>query len=196
MKGIYKITSPSGKVYIGQSWDLERRFKHYKYLAQMQTQRKLHASFVKHGVDSHSFEVVHELPADVEQEVLDRYEQLYMDWYKDAGFELMNIRGGGNGPGQHSEETKRRIGAKHKGHHRLAGIKQAPEFIKKRMAALAPKLERPVLQINQNGELVSEYPSIKAAAVALNLVSNNIGKVAKGDTNRKLCGGFKWQYKN
>ncbi len=27
--GIYKITSPSGKVYIGQSVDIEKRFKTY-----------------------------------------------------------------------------------------------------------------------------------------------------------------------
>ena len=29
MIGIYKITSPSGKVYIGQSIDIERRWKKY-----------------------------------------------------------------------------------------------------------------------------------------------------------------------
>jgi hypothetical protein len=30
--GIYKITSPSGKVYIGQSVDIKRRFTTYKIL--------------------------------------------------------------------------------------------------------------------------------------------------------------------
>jgi hypothetical protein len=30
--GIYKITSPSGKVYIGQSINIERRIKEYKNL--------------------------------------------------------------------------------------------------------------------------------------------------------------------
>lgn len=28
--GIYKLTSPSGKVYIGQSINLKNRFRHYK----------------------------------------------------------------------------------------------------------------------------------------------------------------------
>jgi len=30
MIGIYKITSPSNKVYIGQSINIEKRFKSYK----------------------------------------------------------------------------------------------------------------------------------------------------------------------
>jgi predicted GIY-YIG superfamily endonuclease len=30
MIGIYKITSPSGKVYIGQSWDIYDRWKKHK----------------------------------------------------------------------------------------------------------------------------------------------------------------------
>ena len=30
MIGIYKIVSPSGKVYIGQSTNIERRWKEYK----------------------------------------------------------------------------------------------------------------------------------------------------------------------
>lgn len=34
MIGIYKITNPNGKVYIGQSIDLERRLYYYKNLKQ------------------------------------------------------------------------------------------------------------------------------------------------------------------
>jgi len=30
MIGVYKITSPTGKVYIGSSIDIEKRIKHYK----------------------------------------------------------------------------------------------------------------------------------------------------------------------
>ncbi len=32
MIGIYKITNPEGKIYIGQSIDIDRRFKEYKRL--------------------------------------------------------------------------------------------------------------------------------------------------------------------
>ena len=32
VKGIYKIISPSNKIYVGQSWNIEKRFKKYKNL--------------------------------------------------------------------------------------------------------------------------------------------------------------------
>ena len=54
---IYKITSPSGKVYIGQSIDIERRWKKYKKL-DCKGQPKLYRSFNKYGVDAHKFEII------------------------------------------------------------------------------------------------------------------------------------------
>ena len=57
MKGIYKITSPSGKVYIGQSIDIERRFRHYKRMV-CKDQVKVYNSFLKYGVDAHIFEIL------------------------------------------------------------------------------------------------------------------------------------------
>ena len=39
--GIYKITSPSGKIYIGQSIDIQKRFKHYKQLHNCKNPEKL-----------------------------------------------------------------------------------------------------------------------------------------------------------
>ena len=55
--GIYKITSPNNKIYIGESIDIFRRFNSYKKL-QCKNQKKLHASFKKHGVLSHIFEII------------------------------------------------------------------------------------------------------------------------------------------
>lgn len=105
MIGIYKITSPSGRVYIGQSWNIVHRHRCYR-LYNAPGQRILDASFKKYGFDSHEIKVLHELPNDIEQSVLDTYEQLYMDFYKDAGFLLMNIRGAGS-RGKCGDETKR-----------------------------------------------------------------------------------------
>ena len=36
--GIYKITSPSNKIYIGQSLDIDRRFKTYKNINKVKRQ--------------------------------------------------------------------------------------------------------------------------------------------------------------
>lgn len=57
MVGIYKIISPSGKIYIGQSVNITRRFKQYKRL-QCPQQTHLYNSFLKYGVNYHKFEVV------------------------------------------------------------------------------------------------------------------------------------------
>lgn len=104
MVGIYKITSPSGKVYIGQSWDIDLRLSKYHQI-RWNKQRKLYASFKKYGVKNHKFEVVHELPEDVDQEVMDTYEIFYISQYRSCGIELLNLRDGGS-RGKHSEETK------------------------------------------------------------------------------------------
>lgn len=57
MVGIYKITSPSNKIYIGQSINIEKRFIGYKY-SKAKKQPILHRSFMKYGIEKHKFEVV------------------------------------------------------------------------------------------------------------------------------------------
>ena len=57
ISGIYKITSPSGKIYIGQSIDIENRFIYYKYL-KCKSQTKIYNSLLKYGYDNHIFEII------------------------------------------------------------------------------------------------------------------------------------------
>lgn len=114
MKGIYKITSPSGKVYIGQSTNIKTRFYNYRKSYSCKKQRVLFNSFMKYGVGAHDFAIVHELPNDIDANTLTNYEQFYIDQYKDAGFILMNLKEAGL-HGGHSEETKRRLSIAHKG---------------------------------------------------------------------------------
>lgn len=136
MVGIYRITSPSNKVYIGQSWELEKRQKRYGRPSVNKNQRKIYISIKKYGWEAHKFEVIHGLPKDVTQEILDRYEVLYWQLHKDCNIEMLNIREPGRG-GKNSEETKARMKAnnwnvKHKGkdspHY---GKKHTPEHIAK-----------------------------------------------------------------
>jgi group I intron endonuclease len=75
--GIYKITSPSGRIYIGQSIDIERRWT--KYLGEhCKNQIKLYCSFKKYGVEAHVFEVIEEC----EVEHLNIKERYWQDFYK------------------------------------------------------------------------------------------------------------------
>lgn len=57
--GIYKITSPTGKIYIGQSVDIEQRFYSYRKGKNYRTQARLRSSIEKHGIEAHLFEVIH-----------------------------------------------------------------------------------------------------------------------------------------
>lgn len=59
--GIYKIISPSGRVYVGQSIDVYRRFQSYKNLG-CKEQPILYRSFLKYGVDNHFFDIIEECP--------------------------------------------------------------------------------------------------------------------------------------
>lgn len=77
--GIYKITSPSGKIYIGQSVDLKRRIARYKSnLNASKGQTKLNRSFAKYGIDAHKFEII-ELCL---EKYLNNMERYYQDKYK------------------------------------------------------------------------------------------------------------------
>lgn len=76
--GIYKITSPSNKVYIGQSVNIEKRFTSYKRMyVKNQKQTKLYRSFLKHGVINHTFELIYEC---LESE-LNHYERHYQELF-------------------------------------------------------------------------------------------------------------------
>jgi group I intron endonuclease len=107
MVGIYKITSPTNKINIGQSWNINLREQNYKRL-ECKGQSKLYNSLLKYGWEKHIFEIIHELPEDVTQDVLDQYEIFYWEQYKDCGFEMLNLREPGS-RGKLNEESKKLI---------------------------------------------------------------------------------------
>lgn len=76
MIGIYKITSPSGKIYIGQSIDVKRRLREYKKL-NCKKQIKLYHSLLKYGFDSHKVDVICECLI----EELNDKERHYQDFF-------------------------------------------------------------------------------------------------------------------
>jgi len=111
--GIYSITSPTGKVYIGQSRNLVSRKNAYKN-GHCKKQWRIYNSLMKHSWERHKFKVLHFLPPDVEQKILDTYEQLYMDLYRACRVELLNIKEAGSF-GKHSAETVKKMSERQKG---------------------------------------------------------------------------------
>lgn len=57
--GIYKLTSPSGKHYIGQTTDIDKRLKHYKRV-DCKTQVKLFRAIEKYGFENFLIEILYE----------------------------------------------------------------------------------------------------------------------------------------
>jgi group I intron endonuclease len=79
MIGIYKIISPSGKIYIGQSKDLHRRKGDYnRYSKKSCRQVKLIASINKYGWSNHVFEII-EVCSVEELSIKERFWQEYYD---------------------------------------------------------------------------------------------------------------------
>lgn len=143
--GIYMITSPSGKIYIGQALDIYMRWDHYMGL-HCNRQPKLYASFKKYGVENHKFEIAETC---MEDQLNER--EIYFIKFYDTFNTLhgLNLQSGGHN-GRHAEETKIKIRNSHIGKiisneskekNRIAhlGKKQSLETIEKRVSKFRGK---------------------------------------------------------
>lgn len=113
-QGIYKITSPSNKIYIGQSIDIEQRWKDYKNVKK-NIGPKIKNSLLKYGPKNHKFEIIEECSVDLLKEKEIYWKNYYLkilnnDWEQVLFCELYD-RGGG----PKSEYTKQKISQANKG---------------------------------------------------------------------------------
>jgi group I intron endonuclease len=131
MIGIYKITNPKGKIYVGQSIDIDRRFKEYKNLKCIQ-QPKIFNSLNKYGSNNHIFEVL-ELCIIKSLSAREVYWKIFYNSV-DCG---LNCELYDNGVGPRSEETKQKISRAQMGNTYNLGKKQTDETKKlKSLAAI------------------------------------------------------------
>lgn len=113
--GIYKITSPSGKVYIGQSINIEDRWGKYKRL-ECKKQPKIYNSLKKHGYENHIFSKIEECLIEQLNEKETFYKQQFINefgWEKALFYDIND-----NSPRKGkslSIETKEKISKIHKG---------------------------------------------------------------------------------
>jgi group I intron endonuclease len=110
MIGIYKITSPTNKIYIGQSINIEKRFLNYNSI-NCKKQIRLYNSFKKYGFDKHKFEIVLECNIDE----LNHNERYYQDLYSAIGKNGLNCKltKSKDKSGLLSEETKLNLSKNH-----------------------------------------------------------------------------------
>lgn len=106
MIGIYKITNPNGKIYIGQTIDYARRLRHYKLL-KCKEQPRVYNSLVKYGIENHKFKLIKECV----KEELTKWERHFQELYDSAGKNGLNciLVKTDEFSGGHSEESKKKI---------------------------------------------------------------------------------------
>lgn len=166
MIGIYSLTSPSGKVYIGQSWDIKKRCIFYTNSTRCRQQPGLSRSIAKYGYNAHIVSIIAELPSGVSQKTLDDYEKFFIIQYKEAGIKLLNMKDGGMG-GKLCQESIIKIQEKRK--------LQPPPTLGKKFT----KESKERMSAAQKGHTLSEEAVAKARAT-------NKGRIWTADQLKKL----------
>jgi group I intron endonuclease len=77
LPGIYKITSPSGKVYIGESKNIKSRCLCYLTPNRVKKQRAIYNSLIKYSPDKHSIEILELCDIEFLLEKERYYQELY-----------------------------------------------------------------------------------------------------------------------
>lgn len=149
--GIYKWTSPSNKVYVGESKTLFKRRSGYEKLKPYQI--RLYNSFKFYGIENHIWEVIEIC----EISELKKRERYWQNFYDVLGSNGLNCRltGTDEEKGIVSEETRKKIGLAGKNNKNMLGKKHSEETKKKMSnSAMGRKMSegaKEKLRINSKG---------------------------------------------
>jgi group I intron endonuclease len=219
--GIYKITNPEGKTYIGCSKDIDNRIKQYKNI-NCPNQSLLLESLIYYGWKNHQVEII-EYTADL----IER-EKYWINHFQSHKLGLNNNTGGG-GTQNHTEETKLKIssssklnkGKRIKSHWKgksytnehkekislskkekpshWKGKKRPSSFgenlRKKRKGVPLLKNRKPILQYDKEGNFIKEHNSIETAALYVNGNPSAINNALKKGGNA-TSSSYIWRYKD
>lgn len=105
---IYKLQSPTNRIYIGQTCNLIVRRSMYKTL-RCEDQPKLYNSLKKYGYENHIFSIL--VKGEFTQEEINELEIEYIEIYKANSQNNLNVCSGGGGHSghKHSEESKEKM---------------------------------------------------------------------------------------
>ena len=196
MIGIYKITSPKGKVYIAQTINWETRQKHYKNTS-AKRQPKLYYSLKKYGWEFFQKEFIEECSI----EHLDERETFHKQQFiNECGWKMAlfcELYDSGGGP--KSESTKLKMSKSHLGKkssketcNKISQGKLGMKYIKSQITRKGNPI--PVLQYTLDGIFIKEWKSFTQASKEMNICISSINKSASG--KNKSSGGYIWKYKN
>lgn len=218
MIGIYKITSPSGKVYIGQSVNIKKRWNNNYFKLKCSDQPQLFNSLKKYGFENHQFEIIEECFINQLDEKETFYKTQFIEqhgWKMALFYQLIDGKGG-----HKSEKTKQKISEANLGKKRneiqknniskaLKGRLHSEETkqlmsnsnkgisrnkgikkSKKIINKIKESIKQPVLQYDLEGNFIKEWKGQIDVKEKLNL---NINCCIKGKA--KTAGGFIWRKK-
>ena len=207
MIGIYKITSPSKKVYIGQSRNIKKRWNDYSvHKKKQKDQTAIFYSLKKYGKENHVFEVIEECSL----EELNEREIYYIEKYDSVNNRLNISRGGYyfwevNVGKKHKKETIDKMkeywaeNAKPRSKETIAKISKTkqenprittPEMVEKyRKASTSTKS---ISQFDLEGNHISDFNSINEAARHLNIRNDGVSACLRG--KQKTAYGYIWRY--
>ena len=209
--GIYKITSPSGRVYIGQSINIWEREKRYRY-GHCKRQPKIYNSLNKYGYKNHKFEIIEECII----ELLDEKENYWKIFYNSVEKGL-NCNYWDKTPTRgkkHTQATKDKISKATKGRIRsketkekmsknrkgVLKSKQHKENISKatkgvkKQEGFGLKISKQVSQYDLEGSFIKTWGSITEASIKLQINQPDISSCCILKLNQ--AGGFQWVYGN
>lgn len=212
--GVYKLTSPSGKIYIGQSYNIYKRLMAYKS-ARCKQQRHLYNAIIKYGFENFDIEIL--FRSNYYNGIIDslNHAETYFINLYDSINNGYNIRGGG-GNNSISEETKllmskvalgRKFTPEHKSNLKKAfvGRKMTKEQIEKiSKSNMGKKVAIETIQkilnsknlmciykYSLNGKFIKKYESISQAAIEHGIHRASIENCAK---RNGTSSGYVWKY--
>lgn len=196
---IYKHTSPSGKVYIGQTKrDVEKRWNNGNGYA---TSPHFNRAIKKYGWNNIQHEIIATGLTKKEANWLEQY--LISYYHSNEGQYGYNLTRGGDGSNGRliTEEERARLSEAHKGHKASEETKQKMSEAQKKFYAANPEAYKKrhvkrkkiaVDMLDMDGNYIKTFKSAKDAAQEINTYPTNITKCCKGKKGSHH--NYKWRY--
>lgn len=181
MVGIYKIESPSKRIYVGQSIDIVKRKLQYERGYGVKGQKFLYRSLLKYGWDNHNFEVIEECSI----EELNNRERYWQDYYNcvESGLNC-KLTTSLSKSGEWHETIKDKISGS------MSKYYSDPANREHKNASQTRKL----YQYSLSGEFIKEWTGLRATARKLNIQKTVLNRSVLNSFGKYKGGGFYWSY--
>lgn len=196
---IYCYTSPTKKKYIGKTINEEQRKADFRCMVKPYTYgiSKIERARQKYGWEAFDYEVLERVENDDKEKLnqkLIELETAYIKFYDTYNNGYNSTEGGEGVSRNKTDEEKARISQI------LKQMNHKPNEIAHIKAKEA--LQKSVIQMDKNGNVLAEYPSIADASKATGTNRQSISDICRGAIKmvngkpyqRKTAGGYYWKF--